>query len=70
MTDHLDEKRSKGSGEVPLRVDSKAASLTREELYRQVWDEPLSSVARRHRVSKTLLKAACQKYCIPMPNAI
>src|SRR5580692_1912261 len=43
---------------------------TREELYDEVWNETLSKVAARHRLSNKGLREVCEKYHIPTPNAV
>src|SRR5712664_2498018 len=41
--------------------------LRREELYEQVWAEPVTKVARRHHVSDVALAKACRRLGIPLP---
>jgi hypothetical protein len=42
--------------------------LTREDLHKQVWQEPLSLVARRYGLSEFNLRTICIRLCIPMPR--
>jgi len=40
----------------------------REELYRKVWEEPLSKVAEEYGVSAVALGKTCQKLSVPVPG--
>lgn len=40
----------------------------RNELYAQVWDAPVSAVARRYGVSDVALAKACRKLSVPLPG--
>lgn len=42
-------------------------TLTREDLYREVWEEPAQAVARRFGMSGTALKKICRKLSVPTP---
>lgn len=42
-------------------------TLTREALYREVWEEPAQAVARRLGMSGTALKKICRKLSVPTP---
>ena len=53
-----------------LVVGDAQVKAGREELYQYLWSESLGKVASRYRVSKTVLRDACQKYDIPVPNAV
>jgi hypothetical protein len=41
---------------------------TREDLHKQVWEEPLSLVARRYGLSEFNLRTLCIRLCVPMPR--
>jgi len=41
--------------------------LTREELYEQVWREPMIQVAKRHGVSSSFLARVCSQLNVPRP---
>jgi hypothetical protein len=43
-------------------------NLTREELYRLVWSEPMTKVAARYELSDQGLKKICLKHRIPVPG--
>ena len=43
---------------------------SREQLYEDLWSEPLGKVAARYRVSNTELKEICYKYKISTPDAL
>ena len=53
-----------------LVVGDAQVKAGREELYQYLWSESLGKVASRYRVSNTVLRDACQKYDIPVPNAV
>ena len=53
-----------------LVVGDAHVKASREELYQYLWSESLGKVASRYRVSNTVLRDACQKYDIPVPNAV
>ena len=42
-------------------------SYEREKLYKQVWERPVSSVAKEYGVSDTAIAKACRRLCIPLP---
>lgn len=42
-------------------------SVTREELYEQVWAEPMLAVAARHEVSSSFLARVCRRLNVPTP---
>lgn len=42
-------------------------TLTRQELYDQVWDEPVARVAERYQLSGAGLRKLCLRYDIPVP---
>jgi hypothetical protein len=42
-------------------------TVRRNELYREVWEEPVQAVARRYRMSGTALKKVCRKLYVPTP---
>ncbi len=42
-------------------------SYNREKLYKQVWEKPVSSVAKEYGVSDTALAKTCRRLCIPLP---
>lgn len=44
-----------------------SVTISREELYRQVWQEPMTKVAPRYGLSDVGLAKVCRKYDIPRP---
>lgn len=42
-------------------------AITREQLYEQVWAEPMTKVAARHGVSATFLARVCERLNVPRP---
>jgi len=42
--------------------------LTREELFNQVWDRPMTEVAADYGISDLALKRICDKHRIPVPG--
>jgi hypothetical protein len=42
-------------------------TVHRETLYQQVWEEPISRLARRYNVSDVALAKACRKLMVPVP---
>ncbi|PCJ61073.1 MAG: hypothetical protein COA65_02320 [Rhodospirillaceae bacterium] len=42
--------------------------LTREELFKQVWERPMTKVAADHGISDVALKKICDKHRIPVPG--
>ena len=42
-------------------------SVTREQLYREVWTEPMTKVAARYQVSSSFLARVCQDLGVPRP---
>ena len=42
-------------------------SYDREKLYRQVWERPVSTIAKEYGVSDTAIAKACRRLCIPLP---
>jgi len=45
----------------------KPVTVTRKELYRQVWEKPGSQLARKYGVSDVALAKVCRKHDIPRP---
>lgn len=43
-------------------------TLTREELYEQVWSEPMWTLAQRYGISDVGLSKTCRRYKIPVPG--
>ena len=43
-------------------------TVSREELYEQVWARPMTKVAADYRVTGTALKKACDRHRIPTPE--
>lgn len=39
----------------------------REKLYNEIWEEPVSTVAKRYGISDTALRKRCNKLNIPLP---
>jgi hypothetical protein len=42
--------------------------LTREELYRQVWSEPMRTLAQRYNISDVGLAKTCKRLRVPVPG--
>ena len=42
-------------------------SLSRQDLYKQVWSTPMSRLARQYGLSDSGLAKVCKKHCIPRP---
>ena len=45
----------------------KTFSLTREELYEQVWSKPMVTLAKEYSLSDNGLRKICKKYDVPIP---
>lgn len=45
-----------------------ATELTREELFKQVWERPMTKVAAEYGISDVALKKICDKHLIPVPG--
>ncbi len=45
----------------------KTFSLTRQELYEQVWSKPMITLANEYSLSDNRLRKICKKYNIPIP---
>lgn len=43
-------------------------SLTRTELYKMVWSEPISKIAKRYNISDVGLRKICIRKNIPIPE--
>lgn len=41
--------------------------VTREDLYRQVWAEPMIAVGARYDVSSSFLARVCRRLSVPQP---
>ena len=53
---------------MPEKKDSKQhVTLTREELYRQVWEIPMSRLAKEYGLSDTGLAKICRRLDVPYP---
>lgn len=48
-------------------MTSDSVSLDREELYEQVWSEPMVLLARRYGISDVALAKICRKINVPVP---
>lgn len=48
-------------------MNSDAVRLTREELYEQVWSEPISKLAQRYGLSDVGLAKICRRLRVPVP---
>ena len=46
----------------------KTIRLSREELYRQVWEEPITKLAKRYGLSDVGLAKTCRRHKIPKPE--
>ena len=44
------------------------ASVSGEELYEQVWNEPMTKVAIRYNVSSSFLARVCERLNVPRPT--
>src|SRR5262245_32915392 len=42
-------------------------AISREQLYEQVWAEPMTTVAARHKVSSSFLARICTRLNVPRP---
>ncbi len=42
-------------------------SVTREKLYKEVWAEPMTEVAKRYEVSSSFLARVCERMNVPRP---
>ena len=42
--------------------------VSREELYEQVWAEPMTKVAAKYGITGTALKKTCDRHDIPTPG--
>ena len=42
-------------------------TISRSQLYQEIWNEPVRTVAGRYRVSDVALAKACRKYRVPLP---
>lgn len=45
-----------------------ATALTRDELFEQVWQRPMTKVAADYEISDVALKKICVKHRIPVPG--
>jgi hypothetical protein len=50
------------------RMDAEPPTYRRDQLYEEVWSEPVRAVARRYGVSDVALAKACRKLCLPLPG--
>lgn len=44
-------------------------TFTREELFKLVWSEPLSRLARKYNISDNGIRKRCKKMNIPLPRS-
>lgn len=51
-----------------IRVAREEITLTRKELYDQVWSEPMRTLARKYALSDVGLAKICKKHNIPRPS--
>jgi hypothetical protein len=49
-------------------MQSEPARLTREELYEQVWSEPMRTLAPKYGLSDVGLAKICRKQRVPRPG--
>jgi len=49
------------------RIGIKTMAITREELYKEVWAEPMLVVAARYEVSGSFLARVCRRMHVPCP---
>jgi len=52
----------------PHIEDKVQAAYDREELYREVWEQPLLKVAKEYGVSSVALGKTCKKLSVPVPG--
>lgn len=45
----------------------KSFSLTRQELYEQVWFKPMVTLSKEYSLSDNGLRKICKKYDVPIP---
>jgi hypothetical protein len=43
-------------------------TISREELYQQIWSRPMTKVAAEYGVTSTALKKTCNRHKIPTPG--
>ena len=48
-------------------MESEKLTIEREELYRQVWAEPIFRLAPKYGISNVALKKICKKLNVPTP---
>jgi hypothetical protein len=46
---------------------NKAATVSREDLYRQVWETPMSRLGAHYGISGNVLKKICDRLNVPYP---
>jgi hypothetical protein len=48
-------------------MQNQAVTINREELYKLVWEEPITRVAKRFGISDVMLRKICEKLRVPRP---
>lgn len=48
-------------------MGNRIITIERNELYKQVWNEPVSKLALKYEISDVGLKKICKKFKIPTP---
>jgi len=51
-------------------INQLASRYSREEIYEQIWSEPIQHVAKKYNVSDVYLARVCKKLNIPRPDAV
>jgi hypothetical protein len=54
-------------GEERIFSNDKGSTVSREKLYEEVWDEPMTKVALRYKVSGSFLARICIRLNVPRP---
>jgi len=49
-------------------INQLASRYSREEIYQQIWSEPIQHVAKKYNVSDVYLARVCKKLNIPRPG--
>ncbi|MBZ9688484.1 hypothetical protein G9F72_019325 [Clostridium estertheticum] len=50
-----------------MEFDDMSIREQREQLYNEVWKEPIVTVAKRYGISDTGFRKRCKRFCIPLP---
>jgi hypothetical protein len=52
----------------PFCFEACVHTISREELYQQIWSRPMTKVAAEYGVTSTALKKTCNRHKIPTPG--